>query len=187
MTQSRVTGSAKLAASELALENYLEELLEEPGQSESWGDADTSTATRYQLFEVSGLLVAVVASRVCAEIPLPGLRPQVQVPAQPAWLRTAETADAAAIVDTALLVLPDDLAPSSLPLQERCNVLLLLDDGRWGVTVEGATSEETIEAAEVCWRGPQGRRPWLAGTLGSKRCVVLDLDNIQQLLRSTAG
>lgn len=176
-----MTGAdGKLTASELALDNYMDALLQEPG--EEVGHSARETAG-YHLFEVSGLLVGVPAARVSAEIPLPELQ---QGPAQPAWLHRVAADDDSVIVDTALLVLPEDLAPHSIPLQERCDSILLLDDGRWGLAVEGWTHEEAIAADSVCWRGPQGKRLWLSGALASRRCVLLDLDNIQQLGRFTA-
>lgn len=170
----------KLAASELALDSYMDALLQEPGEEVGMSAEVTMD---YHLFEVSGVLVAVPAVRVSAEIPLPQLQ---QGPAQPAWLRRTAADAESVIVDTALLVLPEDLAPSSIPLQERCDSVLLLDDGSWGMTVEGWTHEEAIAADSVCWRGPQGKRPWLSGALASRRCVLLDLDNIQQLGQFTA-
>lgn len=168
---------AKLTSSEQALDSYLDALLEEPEEGME-AAAGAGTAAAYHLFAVCGVLVAVPSARVCAEIPLPTLQ---QATAQPAWLRRTVPGDEAVIVDAALLVLPDDLAPRSIPLQERCGGVLLLDDGSWGIALEEPGHEERIAADSVCWRGPRGTRPWLAGTLSSRRCVVLDIDNIQQL------
>lgn len=179
MTGSGVKRGDKLTSSELALDSYMDALLLEPEEEAGAPVADAG-ATTYHLFEVCGVLVAVPARRVCAEIPLPVLQ---QDAPQPAWLRRAASGDEAVIVDPALLVLPEDLAPRSIPLQERCGGVLLLDDGSWGMALEEPGHEQTIAAATVCWRGPRGTRPWLAGTLSSRRCVVLDLDNIQQLGR----
>lgn len=169
-----------LTASERAIDSYLEALLEEPPGAESDG-AQASTSERYCIFDVSGLAIAVPEDSVRGEMPCPPLQAS---PSTPPWLRrTAGGEPEQWIVDLALLTLPGDLSPDQIPLEERCDRVLVLGDGDWGVAVEGATRPTVITTDEVCWRGPQGIRPWLAGTVVEKRCVLLDLDNIRQLGR----
>lgn len=168
-----------LTASERAIDSYLEALLEEPGAMSD--GAHASTSERYCMFDVFGLAVAVPEDSVRGEMPCPPLQAS---PSTPAWLRRAAGGEAGQwIVDLALLTLPGDLSPDQIPLEERCNRVLILEDGDWGVAVEGSTRAAVITTEEVCWRGPQGIRPWLAGTVVEKRCVLLDLDNIRQLGR----
>ena len=172
-----------LTAAELAIDSYLDELLQEPVE-EAPGEI-AAAVDEYCVFDVSGLLVAVPAARVHGEIARPRLRPQ---PGAMQWLRWASHGERERpLVDIALLVLPADLAPGSIPLAERCDRVLTLDDGSWWLALNGPTRTEVIDADAVCWRGPRGRRPWLAGTLADRRCVLLDTDNIRQLAQWAAG
>lgn len=167
-----------LSASELAIDSYLEELLYEPAVDEV--NATLAATDQYCVFDVSGLSVAVPAARVTEEHRCPQLR---QESGSPEWLRwTVSDGAGLAVVDIALLVLPADIAPSAIPPEERCHTILTLDDGSWCIALEGATRAETIAPEPVCWRGPKGRRSWLAGTLADRRCVLLDLDNMKRLL-----
>lgn len=164
-----------LTASERAIDSYLEALLEEP---EATGDgAHVAMSDQYCMFDVSGLAVAVPAASVSGEVACPPLQ---AASGTPSWLR--RTADGERmIVDLALLVLPTDLSPDQIPLEERCDRVLILEDGDWGIALEGLAREALITADQVCWRGPLGIRPWLAGTIAERRGVVLDLGNIRRL------
>lgn len=171
----------QLTASERAIDSYLEELLEEDSGAE---DNDGPALDRYRVFELSGLAVALPASRVREELPCPPLQEQ-EASMRPAWLRRSTHGEEELfIVDTALLVLPPDLLPEKMPAGERCGRVLILADGCWGIGLPGPAHEEVIEAGHVCWRGPRGKRPWLAGTLAETRCVLLDLDNIKRLAQA---
>lgn len=166
-----------LTASERAIDSYLEELLEEPGDP---GDgAQAAMSDQYCIFDVSGLAVAVLAASVRGETACPPLQ---AAPGTPPWLRrTAGGGRERMIVDLALLVLPIDLSPDHIPLEERCDRVLSLHDSDWGLALEGSTQNVLIASDEVCWRGPLGIRPWLAGTIAERRGVVLDLGNIKRL------
>lgn len=166
-----------LTASERAIDSYLEALLEEP---EAAGDgAHAAMSDQYCMFDVSGLAVAVPAASVSGEVACPPLQ---AASGTPPWLRrTAGGERERMIVDLALLVLPTDLSPDQIPLEERCDRVLILEDGDWGIALEGSPQEALITADQVCWRGPLGIRPWLAGTIAERRGVVLDLDNIRRL------
>lgn len=175
--------SDSLTAAELAIDSYLEELLAEP--AEAGPGCRAAAMDEYCVFDVSGLLVAVSAARVHGDTALPPLRP---APGAVDWLRwTAADHGEEPLVDIALLVLPDDLAPRQIPLAERCDRVLTLDDGSWGIALEGPTHREVIDPEAVCWRGPRGRRPWLGGTFADRRCVLLDPDNIRHMGKLAAG
>lgn len=166
-----------MTASERAIDDYLDALLQEP-EAESPQEGAGMT-DQYRVFDMGGLMVAVPAGRVAELSALPALAAPTN---DPNWLRaTLPASGEKAIVDVAQLVLPSDLAPGHVPLEERCGELLTLDDGGWGIAIEGEIQEQTLDSDTICWRGPQGKRLWLAGTIADKRCVLLDLDNIRRL------
>ncbi|MHA7815421.1 MAG: hypothetical protein ACX93N_03025 [Pseudohaliea sp.] len=170
-------GARELTASEQALDLYLEDLLWEDG-----GGGPGEEAGRYFMFGLGGLAVAVPADRVKGEsADVPPLLPPDGAP----WLRRSAAGDGGpTVIDLALLVLPDDLAPRARPLEGRFERLLLLDDGSLGLALPAPGREELIDHGPVCWRGPRGRRPWLAGTLAERRCVLLDADSIPALVEA---
>jgi len=43
---------------------------------------------------------------------------------------------------------------------------------------------ESLNATEVTWRGEHGARPWLAGTIRTRRAIVLDVAGLAELLKA---
>lgn len=182
------------------MDDYLADLLQEPESSASasigaetgaetgagtGAETAAETAACYRVWDLSGLLVATPAARVTDEITPPSLW---QPPGSPAWLQRGRFDNRGLpIVDGALLVLPADLAPRQTGLAARCGRILILDGGAWGLALPGPSREESIAGDGVCWRGPRGRRPWLAGTLASRHCILLDVDNIAALVTEYCG
>ncbi|PLW83955.1 hypothetical protein CWI75_00950 [Kineobactrum sediminis] len=170
-------------AAEQAIDSYMSELLQELPEEPIAGSSQTAPdqANGYYLFEVLGLHVAVAGDRVDSEVALP----QVLEGARDAtWYCSATVAGrTVTVIDTARLMLPADLAPYNVPLAERAQRMLLLDEGEWAIAIEETGEEVAIDIQAVSWRGPTGRRAWLAGTLASKRCVLLDLDGLRRLVQ----
>lgn len=183
MTQAR----QNLTAAELAIDSYMTELLqefpEEPPAANS--QATSAQANRYYLIEVLGLQVGVAGGRVDSEVALPQI---LEESGNATWYCDATVGGRrVTVIDTARLVLPADLAPDNIPLAERAQRMLLLDEGDWAIAIEETGAEVAIDRQAVNWRGPTGRRPWLAGTLVSKRCVLLDLDGLRELVQLSAS
>jgi hypothetical protein len=184
-----MTGTkGNLSAAELAIDSYMAELLqafpEELPEESTTKVADEGVLVQgsgYYVFEVSGLQLAIAATRVGVEVVLPAV---LHSSGEAAWqYGTMVAGQAITVVDVVCLVLPADLAPPDIPLAERGQRLLLLDEGDWAIAIEDAGEEVAIDINAVSWRGPAGRRPWLAGTQARKRCVLLDLDGIRELLK----
>ena len=64
---------------------------------------------------------------------------------------------------------------------QRVSHLVVLDSGNWALAAHGPGVREALDLDRVHWRSTSGRRPWLAGTLPDRRCVLLDLDEIGML------
>lgn len=86
------------------------------------------------------------------------------------------------VVDLAALILPPSAMATQPPLSERLGTLTLLDDGHWAIASAGEGRLEALDLDDVVWRGEQGSRAWLAGTLVSSRLVLLDLDALVAML-----
>lgn len=83
------------------------------------------------------------------------------------------------VVDLARLALPPDRVPTHRPPPEH---LILIDEGRWGLACDRVEETLTLSPDDVRWRTPQGRRPWLAGTVIRQLCAILDVDYLARSL-----
>ncbi|HHJ13652.1 MAG TPA: chemotaxis protein CheW [Gammaproteobacteria bacterium] len=126
-------------------------------------------------FQVAGLWLALPVDQVDAIItgtggvtPLPDL-PVPRLGIMP-W-RGGE----ARVIDTARVILPPDHV-ARLPENPagRSEQLIIIGGGRWALACTRLGELLPLEPEWVTWRGPRGRRPWLAGTLDEPASALLD-------------
>lgn len=90
------------------------------------------------------------------------------------------------VVDTTIWVMPEkqseDLADSI-----NYQYLIMLDESPWGLACEALVSTETLQQEDVKWRKPFGKRPWLAGTVKEKMCVLINVQQLIELLENGLG
>lgn len=135
------------------------------------------------LFQVGALNLAVPLIKLHSVVPWPeqGVTP---MPNQPHWclglLRYRDRN--VRIVDTARLVLPPDKRREPVPARH----ILVVGDGRWGLTCSSIGEVLRLEPEEVKWRTAAGRRPWLAGTVVDHLCALLDTEAFGAMLGGTA-
>ena len=133
------------------------------------------------LFKLRGITMA---------IPLKGLNGIAEwtqdvtvLPGQPDWYMglILHRDSRVIVVDTAKLIMPERLqnAPDR---GERGSHILIIGDGRWGLACDSLLSPVTLQAGDVRWRTGIGVRPWLAGTLVDKLCVLLDIDALLKMI-----
>jgi hypothetical protein len=135
---------------------------------------------RHYLFAAGGLDLAVPAVRVLSEQPVEGaLSESADSPVQTLTLPSGAKVP---VLDLVRLMLPPSAPACQRPLAERASTVVLLDGGEWGVLGEAQGRLESLDASQICWRGDHATRAWLAGTLASRRLVLLDLDALAGLL-----
>lgn len=140
------------------------------------GPDELNDGAMYYLFDVAGLTLAIPLARFEAEVGLPEV---MTPPIGQDWRRIAETPSGPLIVvDTAGLILQE---PGAGFPDQRVSHLVVLDSGNWALAAHGPGVREALDLDRVHWRSTSGRRPWLAGTLPDRRCVLLDLDEIGML------
>jgi purine-binding chemotaxis protein CheW len=135
---------------------------------------------RYFLFAAGGLSLAIPAHRVSAERALEG-----HLEGPPGALVRAmqlPTGLSFPVLDLARLMLPASSPALEKPLEQRTSFLVMLDNDVWACAAETPGNLEALDLEQVCWRGEQGSRPWLAGTVAARRLVLLDLDAIAGML-----
>lgn len=85
------------------------------------------------------------------------------------------------VVDTALWVMPekcDEALINSLNYQ----YVIMLSNSKWGLMAEHLVDTVTLEQDEVKWLDKPSKRPWLAGLVKERKCALLDIDALIQLL-----
>jgi purine-binding chemotaxis protein CheW len=142
-------------------------------------------ATRFQalLFDVAGLTLAVPLIKLKGVVPneegltpMPGHSPLFLgiVPYQGIKAR---------VVDTARFILPQDRAAQlGADVAGHSAHLVMIDEGRWALACEGIGEVIELEPNDVKWRGANGKRAWLAGTVIEQMCALLDIDALTEEL-----
>ena len=186
---------------QLALSTYIEALLDEPiviepepivqavsvaATHEAVADGLPEWASsRFQvlLFEVAGLTLAVPLVKLKGVVPndqgctsMPGHSPLFPgvVPYQ---------GQQSKVVDTARFLLPADRsAQLSEDAGERMQHLIMIDGGRWALACSRIGDVIELGSDDVKWRGRNGKRLWLAGTVIERMCALLDIDQLTREL-----
>lgn len=134
----------------------------------------------YQLIRIGGLTLGI-ATQSIAEISAapPQWTPLGAV--HPCVLGSYSSgSEMYTVVDIAALLVPGSTLQSATA--GRCVVLLA--GQRWALACDDAGERVTPDPAQVNWRGAQGKRPWLAGTLRTPTCALLDISEVIRLLEN---
>ena len=136
------------------------------------------------LFQVAGLTLAVPLAELNGVLPLDldGVTP---MPGHSALFLGLidHLGQQVRVVDTAQVVLPPERLAAEGDPRGRVSHLVLIGEGSWGLAASGIGQVISLRPEDVKWRGSQGRRPWLAGTVIQHMCALLELEAFLGLLR----
>lgn len=140
------------------------------------------------LFGVSGLTLAVPLVALGQIQPIgEGLTP---IFGQSKWFMGLLPTNAGKIktINTALFVMPEKYSDTFL---ETAKYVISIDGLSWGLAVDSVNQPVSLSPDEVKWRGERSKRPWLAGTVKSSMCALIDIPQMAKLLmesdKSTAS
>jgi len=150
----------------------------------------------YLKFQVAGLNLAIAQNQVCWVHPWPTNTPQVRCvypwPTETSteagesdWLlgETYLNEHKVKIVDTAMLVIPKSRQAILLSaFRPRLNHVLTVGNSDWGLACDKVLGKVKLQPTDIQWRSEQGKRPWLAGTIVSQKCALLDVGAIVHFL-----
>ncbi|MFT6193605.1 MAG: purine-binding chemotaxis protein CheW [Cognaticolwellia sp.] len=131
-------------------------------------------------FEVAGLMIAVPL------IELGGIHNTDKITplmGKPEWFkgvmlhRTAKVN----VVDTALWVMPEK-CDEALISALNYKYIIMLNDSSWGLSAEKLVDTVTLKQEDVKWLDTRNKRPWLAGLVKNRMCVLLDVESLIKLL-----
>jgi len=82
-------------------------------------------------------------------------------------------------VNTALFVMPERYEDTFV---DSAKYVVSIDGLTWGLAVDAINQPVTLDADDVQWRTERSKRPWLAGTVKSKMCALIDIPQMANLL-----
>ncbi|VUD56524.1 hypothetical protein TDB9533_02180 [Thalassocella blandensis] len=82
-------------------------------------------------------------------------------------------------VNTALFVMPERYNPEFV---NTAKFVISIDGLPWGLAVDKVNQPVRLKPEDVNWRSQRGKRPWLAGTVKSRMCALLDIPQMAKLL-----
>lgn len=169
---------------ELELPNVTEELVaaahqappQEPATELDW---NSSQGVECLIFKVSGLKLA---------IPLPVLGGVHKIEdeitplfGQVSWaLGVWQTDDIRlSIVDSADLIMPERGMKLA---RDGFSYAIQLERTPWALACQEICDTITLQRSSIKWRGQKGKRQWLAGTVISEMCALLDVPGLLAML-----
>ncbi|MBU6949854.1 chemotaxis protein CheW [Hahella sp. HN01] len=88
------------------------------------------------------------------------------------------------VVDTAQWVMPDRYKSQ---YRENIRYIIRLHDSEWGLGCDFIAEAFTLDPDQVRWRSERSKRPWLAGTVVTHMCALLDVDGLEQQLNQSSA
>lgn len=137
------------------------------------------------LFKVSGLTLAVPLVKLNSV--MPWTDKIVETPNQTDWyLGLVQThAGNVKIIDTALMVLPENRrANVAEDPSRRFSHILLVDNYRWGLACDAIGEVVWMDRDKVKWRKNKTQRPWLAGTALEQLCAIMDTEVFADMMNA---
>ncbi len=124
------------------------------------------------LFDVAGLSLAVPLVALGHIVPLDSKLTHLQ--GQSEWFMGILSASVGDIrtVNTALFVMPERYKPNFL---ETAKYVVTIDGLPWGLAVDDVHQPIRLGPDDVKWRTERSKRPWLAGTVKSHMCALIDI------------
>ncbi len=136
------------------------------------------------LFKVAGLKLAVPL------ITLGGVhsldKPLTPLFGMPKWFCGLFQYDSTnyKVIDSALWVMPDKYSAQWL---ETMHYVVCLQDTEWALGCTAIDTAFRLKPDQVKWRSERSKRPWLAGTVVTQMCALIDVDGLLSIVGEAAN
>ena len=87
------------------------------------------------------------------------------------------------IIDSAQLIMPERHIRLS---DEGYSFFIQLDRSPWALACQEICDTVTLVHDSIKWRGETSKRPWLAGTVISEMCALVDVPGLLKLLEENS-
>lgn len=133
------------------------------------------------LFRVAGLTLAVPLVALGHIHPL--TEELAPIFGQAEWFMGLQPTPAGRIrtINTALFVMPERYDPSFV---KTARYVISIDGLDWGLAVDQVQQPTRLNPDDVTWRNERTKRPWLAGTVKTAMCALLDIPQMGRLFES---
>ncbi|MDY6797390.1 MAG: chemotaxis protein CheW [Pseudomonadota bacterium] len=150
----------------------------EPGQSSARPDW-SEHPFECLIFRVAGLQLAVPLVLLGAIHRIE--EPVKPIPGSPRWYMgiRATSQHTLRVVDTAEWIMAGRVPPGA---RDNYRLIIRLDDSEWGLACDQVAESFTLQPDQVRWRSSRSKRPWLAGTVISEMCALIDVRTMADLL-----
>lgn len=82
-------------------------------------------------------------------------------------------------INTALFVMPERYDATFV---ESAKYVVSIDGVPWGLAVDSINQPISLDPNDVRWRSERTKRPWLAGTVKSAMCALIDIPQMGRML-----
>ena len=132
------------------------------------------------LFQVAGLTLAVPLIALGQIYPI--TEDLAPVFGQVDWFMGFQPTSAGAVrtINTALFVMPERYDKNFV---NTAKYVISIDGVDWGLAVDAVRNPSSLLPEEVTWRSQRSKRPWLAGTVKSAMCALIDIPQMAYLLQ----
>jgi purine-binding chemotaxis protein CheW len=140
------------------------------------------------LFKVSGLTLAVPLLKLNSV--MPWTDNITQTPNKTSWYLGLVQSHGAnvKVIDTALMVLPENRRASlDLNPSHRFSHILLVDNYNWGLACDAIGDVIWLDQHKVKWRKNKTQRPWLAGTALEQLCAIMDTEVFAEMMNANVS
>lgn len=133
------------------------------------------------LFKVAGLTLSIPLDKLNGILEWRGV---TELPGHAPWFLglLPERGKQIKVIDTATIVVPAKYRIDHGV--EKLHKIILIGDGEWGLACDAVEEVITLNPGDVRWRGAEGKRTWLAGTVVQQMCALIEVDEFVRLLGS---
>ncbi len=105
------------------------------------------------------------------------------IPGQPDWHMgvVLHRDQQVVVVDTAQLLIPERLGRAD-EKRGKGSHILVIGGGTRGLACDSLAKPITLRKGDVRWSAAGGSRPWVAGTVVEKLCILLNVDYLLQMI-----
>jgi purine-binding chemotaxis protein CheW len=137
------------------------------------------------LFKVGGLALAAPLAELGSIYPLDAEQ-LTAIFGQAAWFMGLLPVKGYNVrtIDAAQIVMPERYAAS---MRAHYRYVITLHASDWGLAVDSVADSLLLQPDDVRWRGQRGKRPWLAGTVVTQMCALLDVAQLVWLFQNQDG
>lgn len=151
----------------------------------TWGDNGRPrwAEDRFEvlLFDVAGLSLAVPLVALGQIVPMS--EKLTVLHGQSDWFMgiLPSTVGDIRTINTALFVMPERKTEG---FAENAKYVVTIDGFAWGLAVDNVKQPISLEPEDVKWRTERSKRAWLAGTVKSHMCALIDIPQMAEMLEA---